>query len=280
MVAKKTFPTIDPDTVKTMTIDPGICRGCRECEPVCTTGALKWDEERLVCFIDDEVCVNCFNCYRNAPCRGGVAIIPPNVDIMDKKTRLSMDLSNPLTEHPLTLMAGRGTEECKTNEITGRIRYGYAAVAVELGRPSITTDMREVQKISTALARLGYVTFADENPVTGLMKDKKTGELQEWCLDTRALSAIIEIGIPEDRLEETLTTIRKVCDEELETVASVSCMQMVVQPGDKIPAIEIIEKLRLPHRPNGKTCIGLGRPLNNPLPFDPSYARATLEGVN
>jgi len=266
--------TIDPSTVTTMTVDPGLCGGCKDCLPFCTTGAMKWDEEKLTVYIDDEVCVNCFNCYRNAPCRGGVAIIPPNVEIMPRERRLSMDLSNPLTEHPSTLMAGRGTEEIKTNEITGRIKPGMVAVAIELGRPSVTTNMREVQKITTALAKLGYVSFAEENPVTGLMKDKSTGELEEWCLDVRALSAIVEISVPEDKLEETLRTIKKVCDEELETVATVSCMQMVLQPGDRIPVLEIIEKLGLPHRPNGKTNLGLGKPLNNPLPFDPDIAMA------
>ncbi len=62
--------------------------------------------------------------------------------------------SNPQTEHKSRDM-GRGTEEMKTNEITHRFREGEVGVAVELGRPLVGTSFRDVERVTTAVARLG-----------------------------------------------------------------------------------------------------------------------------
>ena len=59
-----------------------------------------------------------------------------------------------------------------------------------------------------ALAELG-VAFEEENPVTALMVDKKTGKINEDVLNERVLSAIIECKIETERLKEVLEALKK-----------------------------------------------------------------------
>ena len=50
---------------------------------------------------------------------------------------------------------GRGTEEMKTNDVTGRFKKGYAGIAVELGRPQVSTSLRDLEKIAMVVAQHG-----------------------------------------------------------------------------------------------------------------------------
>jgi len=53
--------------------------------------------------------------------------------------------------HKKTDIAGRGTAEMKTNDITGRVKRG-GGVAVELGRPGVGTRFTDVEKVSREIA--------------------------------------------------------------------------------------------------------------------------------
>ena len=80
----------------------------------------------------------------------------------------------------------------KTNDVTGRFPFGFAGVAVEMGRPGVSTSFRDLQTVAMAIARLG-VEFEPANPVTELMADRKAGKIREEVLDERVLSAILEL---------------------------------------------------------------------------------------
>ncbi|HUV55530.1 MAG TPA: hypothetical protein VMW03_10050 [Candidatus Krumholzibacteriaceae bacterium] len=64
--------------------------------------------------------------------------------------------SDPTVVHPGTGVGGRGTEEIKTNDVTGRLRRGEAGIVVELGRPGTGARLRDVEKMAMALAPLQY----------------------------------------------------------------------------------------------------------------------------
>lgn len=164
--------------------------------------------------------------------------------------------SDPLSEHEETRIPGRGTEEMKTNDVTGRFGYSEAGFSIELGRPSAGTTFRDIEKVSKALSRL-HLNFEPQNPLTYLMKNKETGELKDEIINERVLSAIIEFKVPLNKVEDVLKTLQEVA-RDIETIFSVG-VACRVNPDGSIPVARIIENLGLAMRPNGKTNVGLGR---------------------
>ena len=100
--------------------------------------------------------------------------------------------SDPRVPHESTGVEGRGTEEVKTNDVSGRVKVGEVGFTIEFGRPGVGVWFRDIQKMSWALAKAG-VSFEKKNPVTSLMSDVATGTLREDILDEKVLSAIVEI---------------------------------------------------------------------------------------
>jgi hypothetical protein len=165
--------------------------------------------------------------------------------------------SNPHAKHPSTATQGRGTEEMKTNDVSGRYPPGVAGVAVEMGRPGVGTSLRDVQTVAMALAKAG-AEFEKENPVATLMADIQTGKFKEEVLSEKVLSLILEFKIDNDRLEEVLKRIKEVSGR-IDTVFSLDLINRV-SPDSTIPVIAIAEKAGFSPRPNTKTNIGLGKP--------------------
>jgi len=146
----------------------------------------------------------------------------------------------------------------KTNDVTGRFPFGFAGVAVEMGRPGVGTSFRDLQTVAMAIAKLG-VEFEPNNPVAELMIDQKTGKIREEVLDERVLSAILEFKIKIDKLREVLVAIRDV-SMKIDTVFSLDLISRV-NPDGSTPALAIAKEAGFSSRPNTKTNVGLGRPL-------------------
>ena len=100
------------------------------------------------------------------------ALTPPE---LKWPRNLRAQFSDPSTVHPGTGVPGRGTDEIKTNDVTGRLRKGDAGLVVEIGRPGIGAYFRDIEKIAMALAKL-KPHFERENPVTQLMVDPESGK--------------------------------------------------------------------------------------------------------
>jgi ferredoxin len=166
--------------------------------------------------------------------------------------------SDPTTVHPGTGVPGRGTDEIKTNDVTGRLRDGDVGWVIEMGRPGIGAYFRDIEKIAMSLAKLD-LHFEKENPVTQLMTDPKTGKIREDVLNEKVLSAIIEIKAKLEEIPEFLHTLKEV-QKEVDTVISVGVASKCTREG-LIPHEEWIKKAGYALSPNGKTNIGLGRPL-------------------
>jgi len=239
-----------------MKIDKEKCTGCEACHPYCPVEAIttsEW-EGKPVSDVVQEDCVECGVCLRSGVC-------PTDAFYMlelEWPRSIRAAFSNPFAIHPVTNMRGRGTEEMKTNDVTGRFRQGFAGVAVEMGRPWPGATFRDLQTVSMALAKFA-VEFESQNPVTALMVDKKTGKINEEVLDERVLSAIIEFIIENGRLKETLETLKDIA-AHIDTVFSVALISRVGQDG-RIPTVSIAKEAGFSARPNTKTNVGLGRPL-------------------
>ena len=133
--------------------------------PYCTVGAIALGDDG-VARVDLEECVECGACLRTSVCSTVAFYQQP----LSWPRELRAQLSDPLGVHPKTGIPGRGTEGIKTNDVTDRVKPGYAGMAVEVGRPTVGARLSEVEKIAMALFKLG-IEHEPANPVTFLMTD-------------------------------------------------------------------------------------------------------------
>ncbi|MBS7628740.1 4Fe-4S ferredoxin, partial [Candidatus Bathyarchaeota archaeon] len=160
-------------------------------------------------------------------------------------------------EHKQTNVPGRGTEEMKTNDVTGRFRPGEVGFSVDMGRPGVGVDLKDVEKLTMALAKVG-VEFEPLNPLTFLMSDKKTGKLRDDVLSERVHSCIPEFKIKEEKFPEVLETLQRV-SKEINSVFSLGiCVK--VNPDGSVPIMKYLNEHNIYYLPNGKTNIGIGKP--------------------
>jgi hypothetical protein len=236
-----------------------------------------------VSVVDQDECVECSTCYRvlrdegyaaslvgavrgvlnafrlqyMAPvdvCPTG-ALEPPELEY---PRSLRADFSDPTVVHKGTGGGGGGTEEIKTNDVTGRLGRGEAGIVVELGRPGVGAHFRDVETVAMALAPLGG-EFEPFNPVTQLMEDTGTGKMREEILDEKVLSAIIEAKTSLERIPDYLSALKAV-QGEIDTVFSVGVASRCL-PDGSVPHQRWVEEAGYTLSPNGKTNLGLGRPL-------------------
>ncbi len=236
-----------------MKIEPEKCTNCGTCQPYCTVGAIVENEKGEVREVAEDECVECGVCLRAEVCP--VEAIYQQEVAWPRQVR--QVFSNPRVIHPTTKIGGRGTEEMKTNEITGRYQPGFAGVALEFGRPSVGTRFRDIQTMAQALVSLG-VQFEQQNPVTALMVDKNKGTFDSAILNEKVLSAILEFIIPLHKLEDVLRKIKEMAPE-MSTVFSLNLISRIGEDGS-IPSVAIAERVGFRPLPNTKTNLGLGRP--------------------
>jgi ferredoxin len=265
-----------------MDIDKKKCVGCGNCHIICTMGAISLDEDGQSVVNQDE-CVECGTCHRVLQnegfppwfvrsirkvltfCKLGYladadlcptgALTPPD---LSWPRILRAQFSNPTVVHPGTGVPGRGTDEIKSNDVTGRLRSGEVGLVVEIGRPGIGASFRDIEKVAMALAPLEPV-FEPENPVTLLMTDRKTGKMKPDVLDEKVLSAIIEMKTPLEKIPAFFQALEAV-QHRIDTVISVGVASRCLADG-AIPHEAWVRKAGYRLSPNGKTNLGLGRPL-------------------
>ena len=234
-----------------MKIDPEICIACEVCLQYCPMSAISIKDD--VAVIDRDECVECGICLRSGCCS-----VDAFIDEEHSWPRvIRAEFSNPTVPHRSTGIAGRGTEEVKTNEVTGRLQPGWLAFAIEFGRPVTGARFRDVDVVAQALAKEG-VTFEPANPVTALMEDTTTGKIREDVLNEKALSAIIECVFPREKGPAVLKTFQEAV-KKIETVCSVDLADLV-EADETVPAEKMLDEMGIFHRINGKTNVGLGRP--------------------
>src|ERR1700693_4578761 len=126
--------------------------------------------------------------------------------------------SDPRVPHESTGVEGRGTEEVKTNDVSGRVKVGGVGFTIEFGRPGVGARFYQIQEMCWALAKAG-VSFEKKNPITSLMTDVPTGTLREDILNEKVMSAIVEIKTSVDRTEEIIRLVWDV-EKRLNTVVA------------------------------------------------------------
>ena len=238
-----------------MLVNQEKCIGCGICIPYCPVAAISVTDKKAS--IDQEACLECGNCYRSdvVPCPTKAFYEKPG--IYEDPRGIRRFFSDPMTTHSVTKVPGRGPEEVKTNDVTGRVCRGEIGIAVELGRPCMGTDMKDFEKMTTALASIGVV-FEECNPLTQLMVDKKQGLMDSRYRNEKLVSAIIEFSAPIEQLPRLLEKITSVA-EDLDTVFSLDLMCCFEEDGS-IPVLPMLEAIGITPRVNSKVNLGMGRP--------------------
>lgn len=234
-----------------MRIDPDICIGCESCVPYCPVGAIAVKDD--LADIDQDLCVECGVCFRASVCPVEAIREPA----LEWPRTLRALFSNPITVFQETGVAGRGTDEVKSNDVTGRYGRGEVGFGIEMGRPGTGTTFRQVQQLTEAVAAIG-VRFEKMNPLTTLLSDPGSGKIRDDILDERVLTAIIEFKVPVHRVGEVLTTLKEAA-VALDTVFSVDYISRPARDGS-LPAVEAVKKIGYRVSDHVKICVGLGRP--------------------
>jgi len=216
--------------------------------------AINLDEDEGVATIIQDECVECGVCYRSGICP--VEALEEELHQWPRSVRAAF--SNPLLVHKETRVPGRGTEEAKTNDVTGQFRRGFVGVTAEMGRPGLGVRFYDVEKVAMALARTG-VTFAANNPVTHLMTDRTTGQLNKEIINEKVCSAMIESTTPLENLKAVLKELQETAPR-IDSVFSLTLSERLEDDGTS-PCQKVLGDLDIPVYINGKTNVGLGRPL-------------------
>lgn len=230
-------------------IDPSRCTGCGECVSVCPMGAISSAGGET--WVDPAECAECGACSRSRVCP--VDAIRPGV--LQWPRTLREAFSNPLVPHEATGVAGRGTEEIKTNDVTNRYGPGTMGILIELGRPALGTRFVDVERVVRRFCRHGYRVLPD-NPVAALVADPATGTLRPEVLQEKAVSVLVEFLLP----RSAASLLRTLLDElagEVETVFSVS-VTLRAEPDGSTPFDDLFgpEVFRMP---GGKVNVGLAQ---------------------
>ena len=264
-----------------MYINPNKCVACGNCTYVCPMGAIYIDPYVKRATVDRNECVECYSCFNGLsqehlnptmvrtmrklfqmmrlrfepePDVCPTAAFEP--DKLEWPRTVRRAFSDPRVPHESTGVSGRGTEEVKTNDVTGRVQRGEVGFTIEFGRPGVGVWFSDVQEMTEALARAG-VHFEKKNPVTSLMSDVARGALREDILGEKVMSCIVEIKTTIDRVEEIILLVREV-EKRIDTVMSIGVGVRCDEQGEDPVVAPILERLGYKLE-RAKTNVGLGR---------------------
>jgi len=260
------------------------CVACGNCTYVCPMGAIYVDQSLNRAVVDQDECVECYTCFNGMSKEHLNPTVVRTLRALFKMMRLRFDpepdvcptsalepqelvwprvvrraFSDPRVSHESTGVSGRGTEEVKTNDITGRVQPGEVGFTIEFGRPGVGVRFHEIQRMTQALAKAG-IGFEAKNPITSLLSDPVAGTIREDVLNEKILSAIVEVKVPIARMDEIIRMVREV-EKQVDTVIAIGVGARCDDEGQDEEVFSALE--RLGYKPErAKTNLGLGRITN------------------
>ncbi len=233
-----------------MYIDKELCEKCLDCMPVCSMAAIMVKDREVV--IDFEECVECGVCRRLRLCPENAI---KQVEEIPYPRIIRAAFSDPTVTHEATGVAGRGTEEMKTNDITDNFIRGEIGFSIELGRPGVGAYLKDLETVVKKVTSIGAI-FAKDNPVIPLITDPTTGSLRPEILGEKVLSAIVEFVADETKALDFIDELERFLNAELDTVATMSVIARADEDGNS-DFLQRLKKNGQEPYPNGKVNIGM-----------------------
>ena len=103
------------------------------------------------------------------------------------------------------------------------------------------------------------VEFETCNPTTSLMSDPASGKFKDELLNEKVISAILEFSVRQETLPGVLEAIKGVAGQ-VECVFTV-CVACKADADETVSSYKYLDQAGVWYAPNGKTNVGLGRPL-------------------
>ena len=239
-----------------MLINKEKCIGCGFCVIYCPVTAISIINGKAD--IDQEKCLECGNCGRQRIVKCPKGAIYENPHVFERPRSIRKYFSDPMATHVETKIPGRGTEEVKTNDVTGRVKKGQIGIAIEVGRPCLGASFSDIEIITKVLSKF-EIQYEKLNPLTHFMKDEKKGVFTEEAKKARVISAIIEFVAPEEQFPSIIKTLKSV-QNDINTVFSLDVIARFTE-ANKMPLLAKFSEVGLSPRPNSKINLGLGLPL-------------------
>lgn len=239
-----------------MKVNQEKCIGCGICVPYCPAFAINIVDNKA--HIDEDLCFECGNCARPRVVRCPTNAFEESEGVTETPRKIRRFYSDPTIADAVTKVPGRGTEEVKTNDVTGKVVRGEFGIGIEMGRPCKGVRMHQVEHMTMALAEID-IKFEKGNPIYHLMEDTSKGTFPKEIKDENMISCIIEFTAKEERLEEVMNVIKRVSNE-LDTVFSLDLIYRFDEEGN-IPIIPKLKDMGIVVRKNAKVNLGMGRPL-------------------
>lgn len=239
-----------------MRINTENCEGCGICIDYCNVGAISLNEDK-VAVINPDVCVECWVCWRNRVCPKDCLEPTPLATEGDVMKHV---LSDPTETSAGTGVPGRGTEEAKTNDVTGRFPPDVYGICIDMGRPGVGCYLRDVEKVAMALAAVG-VKFPgpEDTPLSAIMTDIPKGKIRDDMLDVHFLSIIVEGTCRHEELPQVMDALLDV-EKKIDTVFSLGLVSMKGENHDAY-IMDVLKSKNIPLPTRGKVNVGLGKPL-------------------
>jgi NAD-dependent dihydropyrimidine dehydrogenase PreA subunit len=235
-------------------INPEKCVGCKACVPYCPVDGISVVDKKAC--VDQDECVECGVCLRADVCPVKAIYMPE--ESFQYPRAIRMQFSDPGVQHPNFKSWGRGTEEAKTNDVTGKFGRGEYGLLLEFGRPGTGTRISEIEKITKVVREIGLFILED-NPLYGLLEEDMSGRFKKEFVNEKILSGILELRIDKgDELESVLGKIIPLL-KDLDTVVSVGLVTRF-EDDASLPVLKRLVALGIKARPNAKINVGLGRP--------------------
>lgn len=235
------------------------CIGCWDCIPYCPVDAFKKSIDETVVYIDQDICTNCYVCIRNDVCPVDAIAEPVYDNFIEEFQHI---ISDPTVTTEGTGVPGRGTEEAKTNDVTGRYKKDEFGICIDMGRPGIGCKLKDVEKVAMAVAKAGVeLEGPDTTPLAMVMEDLKTGKLRDDVLDINVLSIIVEGKCAINRFPDVIDALKEI-EDDIDTVFSLGVVARVDENGDSV-LFDMLNELNIPRPQRGKVNVGLGKPLVN-----------------
>lgn len=250
-------------------IDQGLCSKCLDCIPCCPVSAIIESPAGEIT-IDPEMCYECGVCLQPGVCPTGAIVARDlawprslrgrfqNLHAPYRASPVLAEVSRPLdtTGEGLPFSSYQIPGEL-TNDVTGYCRRGHIGIAVELGRPHRGTTFRDVQTVCRALTPHGLV-FPRNDPMSELAIDAG-GSLRPDILEEKAGWVVLRLNVTEGQAASVIRSMRQAASE-IDTVMLVNLISPVAADGS-LPGDIIAREAGITPAPNGKTNVGLGRPL-------------------